>query len=419
MMMNGVRGPSISFALVVVILITATLSFGCVRCMGGFGPGIERKIKAGGESWSWRVLSTDCSDVSGWKEINGDEWTCEDYAPFCKETATWDVAWGDISDFVDASGLSPKEACCACGGGGAAAGDREKSADFIELEEKIMAAPTHSGVTTIYVYKSIDFANELIVTKGQHLEIVGVGDAAIIFDALNITRHFFVEADATLGLRNAHLINGFASNEGGAIHSYGVISFLIDCTFRNNRAGNAGGAVIVFGSKSRIGQVTRCIFEENACMNKDCSGGAMEVYESHLVPALQILNTTFRRNRALTGEISYGAGLFFANSRGSGIAISRSFFLENGPVEYGSALRFQDMNMNNIVIKDTRFEGNRATVYGGAIEVVDSTIQLIRACEFISNTAAPIGEGLWVTQGGVRFFFSCIVHFLRFFHRRQ
>ena len=207
-----------------------------------------------------------CTDYVGWKDLT-DGWTCSDYGPYCmaeksevsneyedwydSHDSYWDPAWGEISDYVDENGDSAHDACCVCDGGKHTTLETG-TMTFSDIKAKIEAVPQNNVEMILNVDNHMAWKSTIIIKKNQHVVIVGVGDEPIMLDGgerflfsrVEDGGLFHVEEGGTLGLRNVELVNGYASYSGGAIYSKGTISFLIDCTFRSNSAGDAGAPYI-------------------------------------------------------------------------------------------------------------------------------------------------------------------------------
>ena len=402
---------------VVIVACALLLSLVCVEYVTGSESPLEsaaEKVKVGSASPAGRRLTHYYQGCNDYNLFDAGGYNCNFFAPYCQNQQQWNNAWGSIANFKDPCGHSPLHACCACGGGNKAGqvavpictGTAQPTvpptaiqptapptlSPFSVLEEQIKAVPANNVETVLYVNESSPWGSLIEIEEGQNVVIVGAGDVPIVLDAGGSTSFFKVNAGGSLGLRNLELVNGHASKYGGAIDSRGTISFLIDCTFRSNSAGDAGGAIFLGESKSRIGEVTRCTFEQNSCVNKGCGGGAMKITRSNLVPALAIVNTTFLGNKAYEKGTSFGAGLNIMKATGDGIRIEGALFENNGPAANGGALRIQD-NHITITIEGTHFEGN-VGVNGGAIDMLDATIEAIRGCTFVNNAVENHIDGI-------------------------
>lgn len=69
-----------------------------------------------------RRSSSSCSDVSGWRNQDGDTCSTYEHAHYCtsdgKEGSGWShSSWGNFEDWYDSDGRTAFVACCACGGG--------------------------------------------------------------------------------------------------------------------------------------------------------------------------------------------------------------------------------------------------------------------------------------------------------------
>ena len=236
-----------------------------------------------------RRLSS-CVDYPGWKDA--DEWGCAQYSQFsiCGGAQAW--TYGAISDYTDTSGHSAEDACCACGGGTGGT-PVEKHPDFVAIEDAISNAPSNGVETIVSISgRSIPWAAQIVIPKGKNIVLNGINTKMQVgLDAGGTTRHFVVEEGAMLSAINVAFKNGKGSY-GGAIRSKGTIARLDNVVFDENTATQKGGAVLLYGSGSSLGNVTGT-FRGNRALD---NGAGIFMYQSHLM-SMSITTTTFVDNK--------------------------------------------------------------------------------------------------------------------------
>ena len=284
----------------------------------------------------WHSISP-CEDIPGWN-YNG---------YLCAEFAKYELCGGqEAANFKDAR-RSPLDACCACGGGQPAGTSTTptpplttgKDPDFKAIEDQVLSAPTNGVEVVIYIEKAnIKWENEIPILSGQKIHLVGripFRDEKPILDAEKKTRHIFVLEGGTFSAENLVFYHGFAYDKGdfstvgmgGSVFSRGVIPFIRNCTFRENKATSAGGAIMVSNPKSRIDEVSDCTFERNWA---DSEGGALAVTLATIINGIIISGTDFIENTLTTSmkqaPFSIGGAISCKDVTGGRILISNSKF---------------------------------------------------------------------------------------------
>lgn len=147
-------------------------------------------------------------------------------------------------------------------------------------------------------------------------------------------------------LENVDFITNTAEREGGAINNQngGKIS-CIDCSFKQNKALEIGGAITNFESMT----ITESTFEKNAS-NKN-GGAILNTANGNL----DISKTNFIKNTA-SGE----GGALNNNSSSSNLKVNECKFIDNRSDKVGGAI----INWGNSNIQNSEFRGNFSKIKG-------------------------------------------------------
>jgi hypothetical protein len=145
---------------------------------------------------------------------------------------------------------------------------------------------------------------------------------------------------------------------GGACYGSGSSFSFTDCVFLSNTtSGTGGGGALVSAGSSSPSELIRCTFEDNIAGH---AGGAV-VYVNGI---LNVEDCAFIGNRAQYDRGGYpGGGAIFSNI--TSLSLSRSTFIDNYAAQ-GGALVFVP---RHVVIHSCTFVGNEAPQGGGALYV--------------------------------------------------
>ena len=125
---------------------------------------------------------------------------------------------------------------------------------------------------------------------------------------------------------------------GGAIASFGTIARLDNVVFEGNTATQRGGAISLYGTGSSLGNVTGCTFRGNRALN---AGAGIYMENSHLT-SMSITTTTFVDNKCDDLENSFGGAIFFFAVTSNIVVVKDSHFLNNWAM-YGGAVRLDNL----------------------------------------------------------------------------
>ncbi|MBN2683977.1 MAG: right-handed parallel beta-helix repeat-containing protein [Pontiellaceae bacterium] len=151
-----------------------------------------------------------------------------------------------------------------------------------------------------------------------------------------------------------------------------------DCTFEDNHAEQAGGAVFLSASEVSF---TNCTFYSNGT---DKNGGALATSGE---TSLQISSSFFSANRA-----SWDGGALFLEENASA-SIQDSFFRYNTAQENGGALAAKTKNKSArpIELTNCTFQENTAKGNGGATYFSGPFAPVISKCSFDYNIGGIVG----------------------------
>ena len=193
------------------------------------------------------------------------------------------------------------------------------------------------------------------------------------------SRHFLVNAGATLALTSMTLRDGFAAGDGGSIFNNGTV-VISNTLMTNNRTDDAhsGGAIVNYGSLT----ISQSTFEDNMGAN----GGA--IFPRWAGSRTAVDHSIFRRNRTTSttdgwggafllwdgaplviqdslieeNSASYGGGIF--NFPASSIVMTRTVLRAN-TAQYGAGIYNERAGLT---MNDSMLLGNTAVRYGGGID---------------------------------------------------
>ena len=160
-------------------------------------------------------------------------------------------------------------------------------------------------------------------------------------------RHFLVNGSASLTLANLTLRNGFASDYGGSVWSFGSLT-VSNCTFTGNYAGQEGGAIQAWGGESPFLLVQNSTIAGNtsAGIASAISDGSVQTIFDHVTmvdnvaaatgAALWLYNTVATMTNCIIarntydGVQTYGTGAFSAPSANNLVGVGNWAGLANG-----------------------------------------------------------------------------------------
>lgn len=279
-------------------------------------------------------------------------------------------------------GTRPALAANAVVGTGTAASCSEAAFDVA-----LVAAQTGGGVISFNCGgpATITFQTGKIVANA---EVTIDGGGAITLSGLNKARHFYVDSNAALALRNITLTNGLDTTYGGgAVLNLGELT-LTSTTIRNSNvdATHSGGAIM------SLGPVTI----DDSLIENNSGGSAGGLYLFGEAADATITNSTFRNNR--TTSTAYGLGGAITTWNGADLTV-RGSTLDQNTAQSGGAIYNESALTTIVVAAGTTISGNQATgsngggIYntGGALGLTDVILA--------ENRCYTFGGGIYNTSG--------------------
>ncbi len=214
---------------------------------------------------------------------------------------------------------------------------------------------------------------------------------------------------------------GTVENRGGAINLNFIACVIDNCTFSNNTAGEAGGAIrtnynltvlnSVFDSNKLLGVGSKGEFAGTAISNNNGQNGLAAIsslvllnnctFKNHSasyngtvsttgVCNITVINCDFENNSAMNGSSIFNSGGL--------ITINNSSVFKNNNATNGGAI----FNTGgNIDITDTYFENNTAKFDGGVIYNIGGSININDLTIFLDNGVKSNTFYNLFTRGGV------------------
>jgi predicted outer membrane repeat protein len=215
------------------------------------------------------------------------------------------------------------------------------------------------------------------------------GGSQITLSGVNTVRHFYIDSNANLTLKNITLTNGFDDTYGGgSILSLGGLT-LDNTTIRDSNVdpGYSGGAIMAYKPVT----ITNSLIENN-------SGGSVGgLFLFGEAADATITGSTFRSNR--TTNAAYGLGGALTTWNGADVTI-RSSTLEQNQARYGGAIYNESAYTTVLIEQDSILDNNSVTIYGGGIYNDTGTVTLSQAT-LSNNKAESYGGGLYNIRGNV------------------
>ena len=227
------------------------------------------------------------------------------------------------------------------------------SKTFSELTKEIRSAEEGSTLFLLtdcscergFSYDGIGIQKQLTIDGNGHT-----------INSKNTARTFFIDANNVV-LKNIKFINGnHEGDSGGNLLIRGSNTVIENCTFKNSKATNYGGAIYI-NDKSKI--------------------------DGTAVTGTKINNCNFESNTA-----KKSGGAIYANSNGN--TITNSKFTNNKATEMGGAIHIagdeKNIKKNHKIINNT-FTNNKAEKEAGALGIMYSSNAQVEGNTFTKNSA--------------------------------
>lgn len=302
-------------------------------------------------------------------------------------------------------------------------------------------------------------SGQLTIAAGKNLTIDAADASGLKISGNNTSRIFYVHSNqdrpASLNLKNVQIINGYTSEQGGAVYvaHKGKLS-VENVTFQKNVAAKGGGAIYSAWETDLSATNTKFIANNATAANEETSGGAI----SFISPGkITVTKSEFTNNRGINGGAinslhgkltiqdskfigndttagyydtnskhpflrGYGGAIYTdrASNPGAGIGgtinISNSVFKNNKALAEGGAAYLYTDPKDKVSIDGSLFENNQVSAlkggtpgHGGAIvQLTNGTNKgfTIANSALINNRATSQGGGLWVMGAPTNIFNS-------------
>jgi len=296
--------------------------------------------------------------------------------------------------------------------------------------------------------QTITLSSEIAIAPGRNITIDGTGVANLTISGNRTTRIFHVNSNqdfpTTFTVRNLSLVDGFTTENGGAIRGEHRASVVVEnVTFLRNVANQGGGAIYspwennlrVTGSRFQNNRATAANDERGAGAIAFVSPGTFTVENSSFISntgvnggainslngKLTITNSRFSNNNTLSARFAsgqprdflrgYGGALYVdrasSTSESSGfVNISGTVFENNqGQGEGGAAYIFTG-GQDRVEITTTLFQNNsvrrltgstRNSADGGGLVLMSDQVNrglILNRTSFVGNVADTRGGGL-------------------------
>jgi len=311
------------------------------------------------------------------------------------------------------------------------------------------------------VFDATTNGNPIILSSGQiaisqSVTIIGNGPDNTVLSGNNTNRIFDALNVMSFHLEGIGFMNGFTSDNGGAVNLETVNGSITNCTFSNNLAGTSGGAICNFegsftisntmfsnntanglllnqgggaitNANGTLNVIENCVFDDNVADGAAGSGGAILNISNG---TLNVTEATFSRNIAtragggiednsgamsmvtlidvdfienVTGPSPGNGGAVHITGPGNmdiigGSAIRNVAALEGGGYWNGTGV----MNIENVFIDDNEANGDGADDGGGGVFNKGGTLN-IKSSTITNNRAegaAGSGGGVFNDEGG-------------------
>ena len=234
---------------------------------------------------------------------------------------------------------------------------------------------------------AISLSASKIIASGSAVTIDGGNQ--ITLSGVNTVRHFYVESNASLTVKNIILANGFDNTYGGgAILSLGALT-LEGVTIRGSSVDSAfsGGAIMALQPVT----IANSLIENN-------SGGSVGgLYLFGEEADATITGSTFRDN--LTTSDTYGLGGALTTWNGADATIRSSTFAGN-QARLGGAIYNESANTIILLEQDSILDSNSAVLRGGGIYNAAGNVMLDQVT-LSSNSVLLSEPGLDYFGGGI------------------
>ena len=233
------------------------------------------------------------------------------------------------------------------------------------------------------------------IAIGQSLTIIGNGPVNTILSGNSANRIFDVRDVMSFNLEGITFMNGFTSDNGGAVNLESVDGSITNCTFTNNLAGTSGGALCNFLGNFTI---TSSLFSNNTANGilLKQGGGAI----AHANGMLVIFDNCVFEDNIASGEAGSGGAII--NIDNGVLNVTESTFSRNEASRAGGGIEDNSGAMSMVALIDVDFMDNitgPSPGNGGAVHITGTGNMDIIGGSAIRNIAALEGGGYWNGSG--------------------
>lgn len=265
----------------------------------------------------------------------------------------------------------------------------------------ITFAPALSGKTITLDPAKLD----IVIPRTLLIDASALPGGLTLDASAGTSRHFYADSTVqSFELRNLTLVGGGGvgatnSGFGGSLLSLARTT-LVDCTFRDNKSTNSGGAVVVAANTA---QFIRCTFHDNR--STSVHGGALYLQTTTAV----LDHCTLTRNHAEGGE----GGAIFTRS-GTNLTLTHCTIAGNTSSNANGGLCIVAQSGDKLTLNSTILAGNLGQDYryyndapttlsgGGNVMGLDAIFSTYAAAGDVRNiTAAQLGLAELGRYGGL------------------
>lgn len=231
------------------------------------------------------------------------------------------------------------------------------------------------------------------------ITIMGAGIDKTIID-LNGTQFLNINSGTSIVLINISIINGYSSNYGGAVYSFGDLT--VDTVkFENNSAIRNGGAIYA----RNYFNLLNSIFENNYCTQTTSAGGSVYCLNKNIYGIID-------NNRFINSYASrYGGSLYATN-----VNITNNEFINstaNGNNANGGGIYAEYVNFkNNTMVNCISASGNgneiyvQGDVFNGILKILNNSTINISDTSFNLDATLTDDMGNSINGPSIQFYFN-------------
>jgi len=227
--------------------------------------------------------------------------------------------------------------------------------------------------------QTITLSSQLEISPGKNITIDGTGVENLTISGNRATRIFYVNSNqdfpTTFTVKNLSLVDGFTDEQGGAILGEHRASVLVENVAFLRNVANSGGGAIYSPWENNLEVLNSSFRNNKATANNDERGAGAIAFVSPGI--FTIRNSSFIENEginggavnSLNGKLTISGSRFINNNTLAGqfdTGGSNDFLRGFGGALYTDRASSTSESSGYIDISDTIFEGNQGRAEGGA-----------------------------------------------------